>query len=85
MSQVIPEAAVEAAARKMFSKWGELPESSKEHLYPDVRAIVEAAAPHMLAAKVDEARANHAHIIPGGDGYSAGFHYALQCIYSGDE
>jgi len=49
------------------------------------RAALEAAAPHMLAAKVDEARANHAHIIPGGDGYSAGFHYALQCIYSGDE
>jgi len=44
------------------------------------RAVLEAAAPHILTAKATEAKANHDHIVEGGNGYSAGFHYALHCI-----
>ena len=41
---------------------------------------LEAAAPHLFASAVAIAAANNDHITPGGDGYSAGFHYALHLV-----
>jgi hypothetical protein len=51
----------------------------------DIERILEAATPHLIARAADVAAANNDHIVPGGDGYSAGFHYALQCLALNDE
>jgi hypothetical protein len=83
---VIPDAAVESGARAMLAAgnyacpWESLPVFMQANFTRDARAALEAAAPHMLAAKVAEARVNNDHIIEGGGGYSAGFYYALHCI-----
>lgn len=76
---MIPVEAVEAAKAAIW----DLPINSIEFEWQRdmvARAALEAATPYMLASKVAEARANNDHIVEGGDGYSAGFHYALHCI-----
>jgi len=51
--QVIPDEAVEAAARAAFAlsdpmeEWGEIPERSRNRYRDEVTAVLEAAAPHM--------------------------------------
>lgn len=76
---IIPEAAVEAAAEAVYGMTldGSIQRDTWLH---DFRIALEAAAPHMLAAKVAEAKSSNDHIIEGVDGYSSGFHYALYCI-----
>jgi len=75
---VIPDEAVEAG----LVAWAD-----RKAVWPRdvVRHILEAAAPHILAEKVAEAKANNDHIVEGADGYSAGFHYALHCISGREE
>lgn len=73
---MIPVEAVEAAALSIHRAH---PFQSLSICRAVARAALEAAAPHILAAKVAVVRANHDYIIDGGDGYSAGFHYALHC------
>jgi hypothetical protein len=81
----IPDEAVEAAAKASFAHWqphkvwGESRRVA-DIFMEDARIILESAEPYMLAAKVADAKANNDHIIEGGDGYSAGFHYALHCV-----
>lgn len=73
---MIPDEAVEVAA-KHLAFYVDRPGTDWT---VEARALLQAAAPHMLAAKVSEVRGNNDHIVEGGDGYSAGFHYALHCI-----
>jgi len=80
---MIQAEAVEAAAKALRGMYAEIccgPDFEEE-----ARTALEAAIPHILAAKVAEARANNDHIVEGADGYSAGFHYALHCIKGGAE
>jgi hypothetical protein len=76
---MIPQAAVEAAAAAIESRM-----HYNTTLGDLARAVLEAAEPLILAAAVSEARVNHDHIREGGDGYSAGFHYALTAISGGE-
>ena len=60
--QVIPEAAVEAAAKVLWDKelmapWSSVPDGFKAPFRRDARAALEAAAPHMLAGAWDVAYA----------------------------
>ena len=57
---MIPEAAVEAAARSIASAnlrcapWAELDDEARNHFRRDAIAALEAAAPHTLAGALDE-------------------------------
>jgi len=69
--QVIPEAAVEAAARGMvrISRWEDVAEASKMQMRIDARAALEAATPHLLSiATIVDQTVELAEIIRGAEG-----------------
>jgi flagellar biosynthesis/type III secretory pathway protein FliH len=72
-NQVIPEAAVEAAARSLNDAfpqmWEKMPEWAREEERKTARAALEAAAPYMLAEAWDDghsAGVDHADGLDGG-------------------
>lgn len=85
-ASLTPNEAVEAAAKALWAPadhaetWDSEHEAYKDYLRTEASNALAAASPHILSAKVAEAKANNDHIVEGGDGYSAGFHYALHCI-----
>ena len=80
----IPESGIRAAVDAWDKKMGSLYGPDRyEELAGDVWVILNAAAPHLIAEATAAAKSNHEHIIEGGDGYSAGFHYALYCLTGG--
>jgi hypothetical protein len=59
-NQVIPEAAVEAAAMVLCEQlWDNAHESQRSYAREEAREALEAAAPHMLAAAWDDAIEAH--------------------------
>jgi len=59
MNQVIPDAAVEAAARAMYAQDGGVGEFSLWVYQDYAKAMLEAAAPHMLSHEREETRLAH--------------------------
>jgi hypothetical protein len=64
VGQVIPDAAVEAAAKVLWDKemvaaWGKFPATFHAPFLRDARAALEAAVPHMLSREREETRLAH--------------------------
>ena len=59
---MIPDEAVEAAARQLFDQdkgevsWGEVSDEIRNYYRYEARKILEAAAPHLMAAAWEEGR-----------------------------
>lgn len=87
----ISEQAIEAAAKAAHVskltgvRWDDIPKWKRVDRLSEARAALEAATPHLMAAAVDQARANNDHINPDAGAYSSGFHYALDCVYVADD
>lgn len=91
---MIPEVAIEAAAHAVYQHvnrahfehggWDAVSPQWQANYRREAKLVLEAAAPLILAATVAEVRVNHDHLTEGGNGYSAGFHFALTAISGGE-
>lgn len=77
----VPESAIRAAALALEGR--SMSDASDRMVA--AAAVLHAALPDLLKYIADQVRSDCDHIVPGGDGYSSGFHYALHCVSRDEE